>query len=87
MGRVRRYNMVVTPAHEQIVDFILAGKTPQEVIAFTASERAMQRVTDLIRRETGEGLGPAEKSELDTYMQLEHLIRLAKARAHQMLKR
>jgi hypothetical protein len=76
----------MTLAHEQIIDFILAGKTPEEVIQFTASERVKERVTDLIRREKGEGLGSAEKAELDSYMQLEHLVRLAKARAHQMLK-
>jgi hypothetical protein len=76
----------MTPAHEQIVDFILAGKKAEEVIVFKASERAQQRVSDLIRREKRDGLGPAERAELNTYMQLEHLIRLAKARAHQMLK-
>ena len=39
-----------------------------------------------VQRKVSEGLGSAERAELDSYMQLEHLVRLAKARAHQMLK-
>jgi len=38
----------------------------------------------LAREKEGE-LSPAEKSELDHYMQLEHLMRLAKARARDFL--
>ena len=76
----------MTLAHEEIIDFILAGKTPQEVINFHASEGVKARVTELIRREKNERLSPAETAELDAYMQLEHLIRFAKARAHGLLK-
>ena len=35
----------MTLAHEEIIDFILAGKTPQEVINFHASEGVKARVT------------------------------------------
>jgi hypothetical protein len=42
---------------------------------------AKKRVADLIHREKTTGLSPEEESELDHYMQLEHLMRLAKARA------
>jgi hypothetical protein len=76
----------VTLAHEEIIDFILAGKTPEQVAAFQASEAVKARVGDLIWREKNESLSPAETAELDSYMQLEHLMRLAKARARQLLK-
>jgi hypothetical protein len=76
----------MTLAHEEIIDFILAGKTPQEVINFQASEGVKARVTDLIRREKNEGLSPAETADLDAYVQLERLLRLAKARAGRMRK-
>ena len=52
----------MTLAHEQIIDFILAGKTLGEVIQFKASEPVRERVTDLIRREKAEGLDSAEKA-------------------------
>jgi hypothetical protein len=38
-------------AYEEVVDFIAAGTTPQNVIAFRPSEAAQERVTDLLSRE------------------------------------
>lgn len=72
-------------AYQEIVDFIAAGTTPKDVISFRPSETAQERVADLLAREKEGELSPAEKSELDRYMQLEHLMRLAKARARDFL--
>jgi hypothetical protein len=69
-------------AYEEIVDFIAAA-SPGQVVAFRPSEEARQRVADLVTREKNEGLTPDEASELDHYLHLEHLMRLAKARAMQ----
>ncbi len=73
--------MVVTPAYEEIIEFIASGTTPRSVISFRASDAAKERVAELIHREKTVGLSPEETAELDHYMQLEHLMRLAKARA------
>jgi DNA polymerase/3'-5' exonuclease PolX len=51
------------------------------VVAFQPSEAAKARVADLIQLEKTTGLSPEETAELDHYLQLEHLMRLAKARA------
>ncbi len=72
-------------AYEEVVDFIAAGTTPQNVIDFRPSEAAQERVTDLLSREKDGELSATEKSELDHYMQLEHLMRLAKGRARNFL--
>jgi hypothetical protein len=72
-------------AYEEVIEFIAAGTSPSSVIAFQPSEAVKQRVADLIYREKTTGLTPDEKSELDHYMQLEHLMRLAKARARRHL--
>lgn len=77
--------MNTAKAYEEIVDFIAAGTTPQNVIAFRPSEAARERVSDLLERKREGELSPAEKSELDHYLQLEHLMRMAKARAHDFL--
>jgi hypothetical protein len=77
--------MNIVKAYEEVVDFIAAGTTPQNVIAFRPSEAAQERVEDLLAREKDGGLSPTEKSELDHYLQLEHLMRLAKARARDFL--
>lgn len=73
--------MITVKAYEEVIDFIATGTTPQNVIDFHPSEEAQERVTDLLSREKEGALSLEEKSELDHYLQLEHLMRLAKARA------
>ena len=73
--------MGVPKAYEEIVDFIAAGTSPQNVIAFRPSEIARQRVWDLVAREKAGALSREEASELEHYLQLEHIMRLVKARA------
>jgi hypothetical protein len=73
--------MLMTRAYEEIIDFIAAGTTPSGIVAFQPSEEAKARAADLIHREKTTGLSPEETTELNHYLQLEHLMRLAKARA------
>ena len=73
--------MPMTRVYEEIIDFIAAGTTPSGIVAFHPSEEAKARVADLIQREKTTGLSPEETTELNHYLQLEHLMRLAKARA------
>jgi len=70
-------------AYEEIIEFIAAGTTPAGVVSFRPSPTTKKRVAELIEQEKTSGLSSEEKSELDHYMQLEHLMRLAKVRAHQ----
>jgi len=70
--------------YEEIVEFI-ASLSPREVVGFKPSEQARQRVWDLMERRKTMSLPPDEKDELDHYMEVEHLMRLAKARARQLL--
>ena len=70
-------------AYEEIVDFIAAGTSPAGVITFQPSAAAKARVADLIQREKTARLSPDEEAELEHFLQLEHLMRLAKARAQQ----
>ena len=72
-------------AYEEVIDFIAAGTSPASLVAFQPSEVTQARVGDLIHKEKTAGLSQDEKSELDHYMQLEHLMRLAKARARRYL--
>jgi hypothetical protein len=75
----------MTRAYEEIIEFIAAGTTPQSLIDFQPSEVAKERVADLIFREKTAALTTDEKAELDQYLMLEHLLRLAKARAYQYI--
>jgi hypothetical protein len=67
-----------------VIEFI-ASSSPQNVIAFRPSEEAKARVADLIFLEKTEGLSEDEKSELALCLQIEHLLRVAKIRAHHYL--
>ncbi len=64
-------------ASEEVASFI-ASNNPAKVLAFRPSEETTQRVSDLIEREKADGISAEEKRELDYYMQLEHLMRMAK---------
>ena len=70
-------------AYEEVIEFIAAGTSPDSLISFQPSDIAKQRVASLIELEKTVGLSPDEQSELEHYLQLEHIMRLAKARAHQ----
>ena len=76
---------VASPAYFEIIDFIAAGTTPEAVVDFRPSAEAQQRVADLIEREKEDGLSSEEKAELDHFMELEHILRMAKAKARQIL--
>ena len=78
---------MASPAYLELIDFIAAGTTPQAVADFHPSGEAQQRVADLLEREQTTGLTAEERIELDHYMELEHILRVAKARARQILNR
>ena len=71
----------MTRAYEEIIDFIAAGTSPGDVAAFQPSQAARDSVADLLEREKSASLTPEEKAELVHYMEVEHIMRLAKARA------
>jgi hypothetical protein len=68
-------------AYDEIVDFIAAGTTPDSVSRFEASQSVRDQVADLIHKEKTAGLNADEASELDHFLKMEHVMRLAKARA------
>jgi len=78
---------VASPIYFEIIDFIAAGTTPQSVADFRPSPEAQQRLADLIELEKAGGLSPEEKAEVDHFMELEHILRTAKARARQIVSR
>lgn len=68
-------------AYDEIVEFIAAGTTPDSVARYEPSQETKDAVADLVYKEKTTGLTAEELSELDHYLKLEHLMRLAKARA------
>lgn len=77
--------MTAIKAYDEMIDFIAEGTSPEKVIAFRPSEDTQARARLLLSREKEESLTTEEKSELDYFLLLEHLMRLAKAKAYQLL--
>lgn len=76
--------MDVPVIYRDVVEF-LARTDPERVIAFRASDEVMARVKVLMQRSEEDALSEEEKQELGQFLQLEHMMRLAKARARQLV--
>ena len=72
--------MIAQSTYDTVADFI-ASMNPKKVLEMRASAEMQQRLEELIEKEKSEKLSLVEKDELDHYIVLERLIRLAKARA------
>ncbi len=71
-------------AYEELIKFI-ASRNPREAIDFKPSEPSSQRAWSLVERQKDASLSAEERDGLHHYRELEHLMRLAKARARQLL--
>lgn len=69
----------------ELVDFVAGGSTPEEVGNFRPSARAQERVSELLERQRESQLTSEEEAELDRFVELEHILRLAKAKARLIL--
>lgn len=54
---------------------------PEEVLAFRPSPALQSRVETLLEKNRAPGLSPDERREWEQYQYVEHLVRIAKAKA------
>jgi len=77
-------------AHEEVNIFdelasFLAAMNPEKVLAFHASPQAQQRMEELLWKHKEEGLSVSETDEMERYLTVERIVRLAKIHAAQRL--
>ena len=65
----------------ELVDFVARGSTAEEVANFHPSAEAQKRVGELLEKQRESRLTEEETAELDGFVQLEHILCLAKAKA------
>jgi hypothetical protein len=65
--------------------YFLASLSPRKVLQYKASQQAQERVNLLQFKNQNGGLNAEENAEMERYMTLEHIIRLAKSKAMQQL--
>lgn len=68
-------------AYDELVEVIATGPAAERIVRFRASDENQRRVSELLEREKTDSLTSEETAELDRFLQFEHVVRLAKARA------
>lgn len=67
----------VHPVYREMMDFLAASPTPQQIIDFKISAATQERLEELLDKNGDEGLTAAESAELDVYELVHHsMIRL-----------
>lgn len=75
---VAEYNSV----YDELAQF-LASLSPRRVLAYKSSSKAQERINLLLLKNKEVGLNVEENVEMERYMSVEHIVRLAKAKALQ----
>ena len=78
--------MTPTHAYDEVLDFLTAKASPEEIANFRPSAEAQARFSELIARKKSGVIASAETEEMEEYLRLEHFMIMAKARAQLRLK-
>ena len=68
-----------------IIELLTSQPTPDQVLGIRPSPELQARVSELLYRNKEGELSRQEEAELERYLMLEHLVRLAKAHAYKQL--
>jgi len=71
---------------DEVLDFLVSGPVPEQIIAFHASEQAQAHLRVLLDRNRDGVLSEQEKAELEEMSRVNHFFTMIKARALKALK-
>jgi len=86
---LRELNAVAQPGFEgaaEVFEFLACLPAPEEIVALHPSKTLRARISAFLEKNRTEGLTPDEEQEWEHYQYLEHLVRIAKAKAYLKLK-
>ena len=69
-----------------VLETLATLPAPEEVLALRPAPAVQSRLDELMAKSRDGGLSPAEEREWEQYQFVEHLVRLAKARAAAKLR-
>lgn len=72
--------MVAIRVYDEMIDFITSAPRPEEIVSFQPSEKSQQRLEDLQFKRREDGLTEEELHELEQFLMVEHIMRMAKAK-------
>ena len=77
--------MVTSRAFDEIIDFITSLPKNEQVLAFKPSPASQNRLEELLEKKQIGKLNEDENREIEQFLLIEHLMRVAKARARKRL--
>ena len=66
---------------DDILEFVLARPTLEEIVAYKVPEELDQRLHYLLDRNSQDSLQLEERAELDEFLRIGHILRMLKAKA------
>jgi hypothetical protein len=75
-----------TQAATEVAQFLAHHPTPEQIVAFHPSPEVAERAYELIHADRDGKLTDEERTELESYLVIEHLMELIKLEAHQQLR-
>lgn len=73
------------PFMDEVLNFLAAAPTAEEILAFRPSEALAERSAYLFERNRNGSLTGEEKAELDDFLRLNHFVNMLKIRTRQKL--
>lgn len=70
----------------EIARFLIGRPTPEQIVAFHPSQEATDHFYALIDAERAGSITDEERAELNSCINLEHMMRLIKAEAHLVMQ-
>jgi hypothetical protein len=77
--------MVTYRAFDEAIDFITSLPKPEQVLDYKPSVMAQKHLESLLEKKRNDSLSINEAQEIDQYMMVEHLMRMAKKKAKKQL--
>jgi hypothetical protein len=72
---------VIAPITDEILNFLAAGATPEQILAFKPSNAVQARASELLERNRRVKLNEAETAELEELARMNHFMMMLKIRA------
>jgi hypothetical protein len=68
-------------SYEGVVDFLASAPSPERILKYKVPPKVQARVSELIERKKKSQLTAEETDELESFLNIEHILRMAKAKA------
>lgn len=83
------WRLYPTATHRELaiaIRELITATTPEQVLALSPTSKLARRVRRLLDKNRETGLNSSENDEMDAYLRVEHVVRLAKGTAALQLK-